>query len=181
MLFFGFWFLSEILLNHLLRSHVLCKEGCDIRKNILIWVVVFGAVFGADFWAEQTDMPLYQSPLLGYLGLSLLLVGVSFRVIVITSLDRLGEVSSTRADGYRFKQDGIYKYLRHPSYTASFLSFVGFGLVLNNWLSMLFIVLVVFVALLMRIKFEERLLVDLFGEEYIEYQENTKSFLPGLV
>lgn len=71
---------------------------------------------------------------------------------------------------------GPYRYVRHPSYLAYLVLFVGFFLVLLN-----LVALVPFVAVpgYLRIaSVEEELLVKRFGGAYLEYQHRTGKFLP---
>jgi protein-S-isoprenylcysteine O-methyltransferase Ste14 len=83
--------------------------------------------------------------------------------------------------GNKLCTSGAFRYVRHPLY-AAFLSVFNFGLAiyLNSYIF-------VFWALLLHplwhylIRSEERLLLDLFGETYLEYQKKTGRFLPRLL
>jgi protein-S-isoprenylcysteine O-methyltransferase Ste14 len=68
--------------------------------------------------------------------------------------------------------------IRHPSYTASLLSFIGFGLSLNNWYSLLIVVFAVVIVFLMRIRIEEKALTAQFGDEYLQYKKEAWGLLP---
>lgn len=71
---------------------------------------------------------------------------------------------------------GPYRHVRHPSYLAYLILFVGLFLTLLN-----LVALVPFVAVpgYLRIaSVEEELLVKRFGEAYLEYQHTTGKFLP---
>ncbi|MFZ4464869.1 MAG: methyltransferase family protein, partial [Bacteroidales bacterium] len=71
-------------------------------------------------------------------------------------------------------QSGLYKFLRHPSYTGSLISFLGFGLSLNNWLSLFIVFLPVLFSIIHRINIEEKLLTERFGKQYSDYIAGTK-------
>ncbi|MEJ2594269.1 MAG: isoprenylcysteine carboxylmethyltransferase family protein [bacterium] len=73
---------------------------------------------------------------------------------------------------------GLYKYIRHPSYTGSLLSFLGMGLSLNNWISTLVIFIPVLFAFIHRIRIEEKLLDEQSGMSYREYKRRTKRLVP---
>lgn len=71
---------------------------------------------------------------------------------------------------------GPYKYVRHPSYLAYFLLFIGLFLTLLNLLAA-----VPFIAILGYVRIaaeEEKLLVKRFGEAYLAYQHTTGMFVP---
>jgi len=71
---------------------------------------------------------------------------------------------------------GIYKYLRHPSYTGFFYWGIGTQLLLMNPLSFIGYAVVLFRFFKSRIEYEEKLLVDFFGNEYVEYRKTSKVF-----
>lgn len=82
--------------------------------------------------------------------------------------------------GSKLCTTGIFKYVRHPLY-AAFLSIFNFGLAvyLNSYIFILWAVLLHPIWHYV-VKCEERLMVDVFGETYLEYQKKTGRFLPRL-
>ena len=73
---------------------------------------------------------------------------------------------------------GIYAKIRHPMYTAHILWSLGNTLIFANWIigpSMLFI-LIFFLP--QRISREEKVLIDQFGKQYIDYMKTTKPLFP---
>ena len=74
--------------------------------------------------------------------------------------------------------DGPYRYLRHPSYAGSLLTFAGLGLALGNWLSLLLAVCGALVGFTRRIRIEEATLHAHFGEDYTAYARQTWRLLP---
>ena len=75
---------------------------------------------------------------------------------------------------------GAYRYLRHPLY-AAFLSCVNFGLavLLNNWIYILWAVLLHFVWH-WNVRSEEKLMRQAFPREYVEYCKATGRFVPRI-
>jgi protein-S-isoprenylcysteine O-methyltransferase Ste14 len=71
---------------------------------------------------------------------------------------------------------GPYRYVRHPSYTAYFLMFLGLFFLLLNLLA-----LVTFIAIPGYIGIatcEEQMLTSRFSNEYMEYEKKVGRFLP---
>ncbi|WP_379967334.1 methyltransferase family protein [Epilithonimonas sp. UC225_85] len=68
--------------------------------------------------------------------------------------------------------------MRHPSYSASLLTFLGLGLYLNNWFALAVAFIPPFLAFLYRIKIEEEALTEQFGKDYTDYKEQTKKLIP---
>jgi protein-S-isoprenylcysteine O-methyltransferase Ste14 len=78
-------------------------------------------------------------------------------------------------------QQGAYRWVRHPSYTAGMLMVLGVGIAVANWLS-LFILLVVSIAVYAyRVSVEERVLLDTLGEDYAAYARRTRRFIPFIL
>ncbi|MDD5427614.1 MAG: isoprenylcysteine carboxylmethyltransferase family protein [Candidatus Omnitrophica bacterium] len=75
---------------------------------------------------------------------------------------------------------GAFKYVRHPLY-AAFLSIFDFGLAiyLNSYIFILWAVLLHPICHYV-VRYEERLMIDIFGEAYLDYQKKTGRFFPRL-
>jgi len=174
------WFISEILLNRLFRSGNKDKKNLDKGTIRIIWITI-GIVNSVGILsAIFIKFPISSNLLIPYLGLFLITIGMIFRFISILALGKFFTVDVTIRTNHKIKKDGLYRLIRHPSYTGSILSFIGFGISLNNWISLLIISLPVIFAMLHRIKIEEKLLVDKFGIEYVNYMKKTYRLLPWI-
>jgi protein-S-isoprenylcysteine O-methyltransferase Ste14 len=75
---------------------------------------------------------------------------------------------------------GPYRWVRHPMYTSLFLMGVGWLLLTANWSVGAPLVVSISFLVAVRVRHEEKVLIDLFGDEYITYMQNTGRFLPRL-
>jgi protein-S-isoprenylcysteine O-methyltransferase Ste14 len=105
-------------------------------------------------------------------------LGITLRFISVKQLGKHFTVDVTIREGHELFAGGFYKYLRHPSYSASILSFLGFGVTLNNWLSLLAILAITFSAFVYRMNVEEKVLIEEFGDKYREHIKGTKRLIP---
>jgi len=128
--------------------------------------------------AKTTDFSIAIGEWIQYLGLFLYILGIVLRIVVINYLGEYFTLDLTIKQDHKLITDGYYKLVRHPVYTAVLMTFLGFGLFLNNWISLAFAFLPVSVALISRIKNEETALVENFKDEYINYQKRTKKLIP---
>jgi len=80
--------------------------------------------------------------------------------------------------GQAVVERGAYRWIRHPAYMAGALLFVGIGLALGNWASLLTLLLSVAVVYGYRVTVEERALLATLGEPYRAYARRTKRFIP---
>jgi protein-S-isoprenylcysteine O-methyltransferase Ste14 len=72
---------------------------------------------------------------------------------------------------------GIYKYVRHPAYLGSLLLSPGIPLIFSSFYGFL-LMLGLIPCFLYRIKIEESMLLERFGNEYREYMMKTKKIIP---
>lgn len=79
-------------------------------------------------------------------------------------------------DGSRLVKRSIYKYIRHPMYTAVLLYFLPSLLVYFSWWRLGYFA-VLLVTLLVKIDHEERLLKGAFAD-YVDYQKQSWHLLP---
>jgi protein-S-isoprenylcysteine O-methyltransferase Ste14 len=125
-----------------------------------------------------TPFHISQSFLIACLGLFLIIAGVVIRFAAIQTLGNFFTVNLALHNDHLLVTKGLYKFIRHPSYTGSLLSFIGLGLSFNNWLSLIIIFIPILISFIYRINVEEKLLLQQFGQEYINYKKNTKRLIP---
>ncbi len=75
---------------------------------------------------------------------------------------------------------GAYRYVRHPSYTAGAIMFLGIGLALANWVSVAVLLGAVSLVYAYRVRVEERALLAVIGDPYRHYMSRTRRFVPFL-
>jgi protein-S-isoprenylcysteine O-methyltransferase Ste14 len=172
------WFVAEK--THAARHKD--KPGRDGDKSSLtIWMaadltVPLGVVIGfTDIGRIQTET---HFP--GICGIALMLAGICVRWVAVYSLGEYFTRKVTILEDHRVVQSGLYKYLRHPSYSGFLLGNLGLGLAFSNWLSLIIIFVPTFAAALYRMHVEEKALVQAFGREYIDYCRATKRLIPKL-
>jgi protein-S-isoprenylcysteine O-methyltransferase Ste14 len=81
---------------------------------------------------------------------------------------------------HRLVQEGLYRRIRHPGYLGQLLVFLGIGLALANWLSIVGLLVPVMVGFAWRIHVEEAALRARFGEEFDDYCRRTRRLIPWL-
>jgi len=78
----------------------------------------------------------------------------------------------------RLVTHGVYRYVRHPGYLGWFVWSVATQVLLTNPLCTVLFVYVAWRFFANRIPYEEALLVQFFGGEYVRYREATPTWLP---
>ncbi len=172
------FFSTEIILNALLRSKEGDKKNADKKSLTLLWLTIMVAATAAGFISGTIPMTVSSNSEFKYAGVVIIYIGIIFRLSVIYSMGHFFTVDVTIRQNHKVKTNGAFKYIRHPSYAASLLSFIGLGFTFNNWLSLFVIIIPVFIAFLIRINIEEKVLIQHFGSEYSEYKKRTKKLIP---
>ncbi|MFB6456105.1 methyltransferase family protein [Chitinophaga sp. Hz27] len=176
------WLASEIWLNRVLRGSSTDKQNQDRGSLTAIWLVIAASMTAGISLSYQHSPLIAQDQTTMHIGgLIIILIGIVLRYAAVASLGKYFTVMVTIREGHQVKKDGMYKLIRHPSYAASLLSFIGFGISTNNWLSLLVVVIPVFLVFLYRIKIEEKALLKQFGQEYADYMHHTKRFIPYIL
>lgn len=120
------------------------------------------------------------SNFIGISGLVLLLFGLGIRWTAINTLGRFFNGKVLIKTDHQLVRDGLYKHLRHPSYTGALIAHLGLGLAFSNWFSLGLSSAPFFIAAIYRMHVEEQALMDAFGEEYQIYSKDTKRLIPKL-
>jgi protein-S-isoprenylcysteine O-methyltransferase len=152
----------------------------DRRSLYLLWVVIALSIFLARFTVTIPWGRLPQSSFLAFVGLLLFLGGVALRWYSIFYLGRFFTVNVSIATGHELIDTGPYRFVRHPSYTGALLAFVGFGLSLGSWLTLLCLIVPITAVFLWRIRVEENALREGLGDPYRQYMLRTKRLIPFL-
>jgi protein-S-isoprenylcysteine O-methyltransferase len=147
----------------------------------LLWLVITLSIF-AGFYSRAafSQFRLPQSSLFYLAGLILFVVGIIIRWISIIQLGRFFTVNVTIAKDHQLVTTGLYRYVRHPSYSGTLLTFFGFALCLLNWLSLAVIFIPIAITFLWRMKVEEEALREAIGKTYQAYAIQTRRLIPGL-
>ncbi|MEK6921635.1 MAG: isoprenylcysteine carboxylmethyltransferase family protein [Nanoarchaeota archaeon] len=146
---------------------------------IVVASIIFLSVSLYDFYILRWR--LYEGENLYYLGIVLFIIGYALRLTARIELHKQFSVFVALQKEHKLVTTGMYKYVRHPIYTAGIISFAGFILIMNSVLSLLMAVFLVFPAVMYRIYIEEQMLIGHFGNEYVEYKKKVKALIPWIL
>lgn len=73
---------------------------------------------------------------------------------------------------------GAYKYIRHPIYLGGIIESISIPLIFNAYYTLVFVCLTCVPFLILRAYLEEREIIKIFGENYIEYKSTVPAFFP---
>lgn len=160
------------------------REGSRMDRGSLLVVIcsvvvgVGGAFALAADW-HSAAIPTGRWPLF-IVGLVLMCAGIALRQSAIALLGKFFTVDVRVHPDQVVVQRGPYRWVRHPSYTGLILTFVGTGLALGNWAALGMLILVPTAGLIVRIRSEERALLEGLGEPYRRFAASRARLFPGL-
>ena len=141
--------------------------------NLLAWVVAIGLAF-THYGTIHPALPVQIA------GLIVMGLGIAIRCVAIAQLGRFHTPNVAVLVDHEVMDRGLYRHIRHPSYLGALIAFLGFGLALGNWLSLLVIMTLAPMVYLFRINEEEAALRAGLGERYADYCRRSKRLIPGV-
>jgi protein-S-isoprenylcysteine O-methyltransferase Ste14 len=172
------WLVSEIVLARVTLSKSDKAKGLDRSSLRLLWLLI-GVSLAAGIYLGSRGIGYIPtgSLAISVCGLILIFLGLVIRWTAILTLRKHFTVNVNIGDSHLI-DTGIYRFVRHPAYTGSLVSFLGLGLTFSNWLCTLVIFVPIFFAFAYRIRVEEQALSEHFGDKYEEYCLKTRRLLP---
>jgi len=163
-------------------------QALRMRRGAMRVSVRAEAAFRAMFFSGILLLPAGRAVAPGAViggGVSLFALGVAIGWLGLLlrwwSFVSLGKyftaVVKTRED-QPVVERGPYRVLRHPSYTGLLLAFAGGGLMLGNWFSTMGAVGLVLIAIVYRLRIEERALSATLGNRYREFAAGRARLIP---
>ena len=174
------WIVSEIVLARIKHSDT-SSPKLDKSSLRLLWTTIITAiVFGNVLTFSRIGTISTGSYIMIISGLVLIVVGLVVRWTAIITLRKYFTVDVSIVSDHKLVITGIYRFVRHPAYAGSLLSFLGLGIVLSNWLSLLVVFIPITVVFIYRINVEEKALLAFFGDQYSHYCARTKRLIPKI-
>lgn len=142
--------------------------GTVVGLLIMVWVAQRfpGARAGANDWFGVS------------LGAALALAGIALRVWAVRTLGSSFEREVVVNTGQTIVRTGPYRWIRHPAYAGNILTWFGVGLAIGSWIGAFLGTAIVLLAHLPRIRVEERVLSQAFGD--YERQSSRFRLIPGV-
>ena len=150
------------------------------RERILYWMV-FTAFVLAPVYAVSPILDTAHVSLPAaarWLGLPFAAVSVALLRATHHALGHNWSGKLEIAAGHQLIVEGPYRRVRHPMYTALFCMAFAYSLLSANWIVAGANLIAVTVMYLARVRDEEQMMIDQFGDEYRAYMRRTGRLVP---
>jgi protein-S-isoprenylcysteine O-methyltransferase Ste14 len=153
------------------------KRNAGIIINLLVFTPFVGTIV---IFYLKDFVGSYESTFGTMIsGIIILALGMIGYIASHYYLRRNWSISASIKEGHTLIKKGPYKIVRHPMYSSMVLIVFGSGLLIADFLLLLFAPLV-FIIYYVRATVEEKLLKDEFPE-YESYSKITKMLIPGIL
>jgi len=149
-------------------------------------LVIFAIVIAIFVIGGRADPEIYlvrflpDTMLAGAVAVALTVAGLGFSAYARMYLGRNWSSMVMIKEGHQLVRSGPYRYVRNPMYTGMLTAYVGIVIALGIVAALVALV-VVFAALWIKIRAEQELLKEAFGEEYAQYQRDVKAIIPYVI
>jgi protein-S-isoprenylcysteine O-methyltransferase Ste14 len=163
-----------------LERHGIVRNA--IREDMLYFAIpavfVLFAGMGVSAW-DLVSQPenLYLLSAQKILGLALYVVGLTTAIVAQITLWRFYSSTLVIREDHQLITHGIYRFTRHPVYLGVIIALIGVP-VFTSSLYGLLTMSVLIPIFLNRIRMEERLLSEEFGDAHRRYKETTSKLIP---
>jgi len=144
---------------------------CIAGGMTFAWIVNGESTF---FFSHERTVVVF------WIGAVIMVAGLCLRIWAVLTLGISFRTTVETHQNQKVIKSGPYKLVRHPAYSGLLLTGCGYGMALQNWLSLIFAIGLPLIALLYRIRIEEKAMVESLGDEYEAYRKNTKRLVPWI-
>ncbi|MBN1351776.1 isoprenylcysteine carboxylmethyltransferase family protein [candidate division KSB1 bacterium] len=156
------------------ESGAFTKADTSVLANIFHWMGIFSSSLIAVFATAHFGNCLV------FVGSGMLAIGLLVRWLAVQLLGPYFTSDIAICKNHQLVEAGLYKLIRHPYYAGAFLAYSGAGLISRNAMVIALLNISQLIGLYLRIRSEERLLNEYFGEKYGKYCQRTRRIIPYL-
>jgi protein-S-isoprenylcysteine O-methyltransferase Ste14 len=177
------WYVIRFPYERRSRRTPVVRNARGAREITLLSISLTGLgilpfVYIATGFPRFADYPF--RPAQAWIGLFVAIAALTMFRLTHKALGRNWSVSLEVRESHKLISNGIYRYVRHPMYTAFWLWAVAQALLLPNWFAGCAGLVGFGILFFGRINKEEELMLENFGEDYREYMSRTTRVIPWI-
>ena len=159
-----------------IKSHKTSREAILL---ILAWTGFFvPLIWIASAAFSFAEYSLRSGPLI--VGIVCFVIGLWLFYRSHADLGTNWSITLEVREEHRLITEGVYRRIRHPMYSALVLYGAAHALVIPNWVAGPSNLVAFAVLFALRVRAEERMMLEQFGDEYRAYIARTKRLVPGV-
>jgi protein-S-isoprenylcysteine O-methyltransferase Ste14 len=184
------WWVGTIAWYAVMHPHVRralkapTTERPDRARERVLMAISFTGLFAVPAVYLVTGAPRFADysfhPLIAWLGVFVLVSALILFFHAHRRLGRFWSVTLEIRENHGLVTDGIYRFVRHPIYTAYFMWALAQALLLSNWIAGPTGLVGFGTLFAFRVRREEQMMLQTFGDDYAAYAARTKRIIPGV-
>jgi protein-S-isoprenylcysteine O-methyltransferase Ste14 len=175
-IFILFW-----LINMFTNKRTVHRESAASRLAYTIpFLFAFWLMFGIAFRRRLHPFALVVLPRstgLDILALGITVLGLCLAIWARVTLGKNWSGSVTYKENHELIIRGPYAFVRHPIYSGMLLMFLGTALATGTVGSLLAFP-ILFVSFWIKYRQEEALMIEHFGNQYLDYMKHVRALIP---
>nr|WP_246523238.1 protein-S-isoprenylcysteine O-methyltransferase [Neoroseomonas eburnea] len=166
------------------KRNVLLRDAMDVREKLLLGISLTGlgvipAIYIASGFPAALDQPF--SPARAIAGLLVFVAALALFYATHKALGRNWSVTLAVRQEHSLVTEGVYRFVRHPMYSAFWMWAIAQALTLQNWLVGPAGLIGFGTLYLFRVGREEALMRETFGAAWDAYAARTARVVPFLL
>jgi protein-S-isoprenylcysteine O-methyltransferase Ste14 len=155
------------------------RRESGILALAFLGLFVVPAVYALTGYPSSLDRPFI--PAIAWFGLATVCAALWLFRRSHVDLGRNWSISLEVREQHALVKAGVYRLIRHPMYSSFFLLALAQMLLLSNWLAGASGLLGVGILYAFRVRQEERMMFEYFGNDYLDYMTKTKRLIPWII
>ncbi len=163
------------------RKAIFREEGFTVGLLASLWgvAILLPLLHMFTRWLSLAD---YDLPAwAGWTGIVIFAVAMWLLWRSHADLGRNWRVTTEFREKHTLVTGGVFRYVRHPMYSAHLLWGIAQVLLIHNWIAGLASLVIFFPFYILRVRREEQKMLEQFGEEYRTYMSHTGRISPRLL
>jgi protein-S-isoprenylcysteine O-methyltransferase Ste14 len=160
----------------------------DARRDVissagfLLQCAAYGVcfLFHRTYFSPLVAMSQLSEAALAGVGMALTVASVWFCFAAARALGRQWALMARVIEGHKLIREGPYAVVRNPIYLAMLGMLLATGLAVSRWQALVCATVVFASGTAIRIRSEEKLLRETFGQTFDDYARSVPAFLPRL-
>ena len=163
------------------RKEAKSEQRVSTQEKTLLGILFLGMffvplIYSTTSWLDFANYSL--SAWAGWLGTALMVCALIIFWRAHADLGLNWSPSLEIRKEHTLIKNGIFGYIRHPMYASQWVWVIAQPLLLQNWIAGFLNLLVFIPFYILRVRAEEQMMLDTFGDEYRKYMAETGAILP---
>ncbi|MHB1959675.1 MAG: methyltransferase family protein [Acidobacteriaceae bacterium] len=176
--FGSFWLLAAFVQKRSIRRQ---SVGSRLLQMSVVLVALAPFYIAGRRFGILRERLLPSTAGIQSIGLLLMLIGLGFAVWARFTLGRNWSGMVTVKENHTLVTRGPYALVRHPIYTGLMLAMLGTAITEGKVYFFAIALPVSALALWLKLRTEEKFMIETFGEQYVAYRQRVKALVPYVI